>query len=365
VGSAMSLLLNYQIAKMSGGTFTLRIDDTDQSKCEKRYYRDLFYCMSYLNVKPHRIIRQADRAGNYSTFIKRLITSSEANGAKRFSFSHIQDHYSIEDLNYGKINRSMVDIHLPILQKGDGSFTYALASVADDVEMGITLIIRGNDHVNNTFIHFEMFKQAGHNIQFLHHPMILTDQRAKLSKREDKNDSISISPARVNRIRKYILSEAIICYLSKPDISKKECDQKKYTINPGVNNFCFDHTKLLCINGWCLRHSNARLVYQEIAKRYNIYNIRPIYAIGFLYIWKSRFDRLDELATSLVTHYRIGIRNKINFDEVDFLIRAFEAKSLNLAGKKRYEELRIELAMQIHSPKLRELLYLARLRRRI
>ena len=165
LGNALTAVANRRFADDHAGTMLLRIDDTDPARNvpggEEAIVRDLEWLGLRYDEGP---IRQSERAEAHRAAAERLLRSGRAfedGGAIRF-----------------RGERSAT------LRRPDGSATYHLASVVDDVDLGVTHVIRGKDHLANAALHRALADALGARApEFLHHGLILGDDGQKLSKR--------------------------------------------------------------------------------------------------------------------------------------------------------------------------------------
>jgi len=155
------------------------------------------------------------------------------------------------DLVSGELTRRSEDIEDFIVARSDGSATYNLAVVVDDHEMGITDVIRGNDHITNTFKQIQIYRALGFEIpRFAHVPLILRPDKRKVSKRLGDKDVMAYR-------KEGILPEAMFNYLCLLGWSSKD-DREVYTVpelidtfraeNFNPSNAIFDEDKLVAIN---------------------------------------------------------------------------------------------------------------------
>lgn len=185
VGTARTALFNFLFAKHNGGKFLIRIEDTDLERSKKEYEKDILEGLEWLGITSDEpVMRQSDRLEIYGKYAKQLIAknlASEVDGA--VILKNAQTEISFNDLIRGEIKFEDVPSELVIL-KSDGTPTYNFAVVIDDYEMGITHVIRGEDHISNTPRQILVIEALGFNRpQYIHIPMILAPDRSKLSKR--------------------------------------------------------------------------------------------------------------------------------------------------------------------------------------
>ncbi|ARE85148.1 glutamate--tRNA ligase 1 [Roseovarius mucosus] len=228
VGNLRTALMNYLIARRAGGTFILRIDDTDAERSKEAYVDALKQDLEWLGLHWDRIERQSLRLDRYAEAADKLrsmerfyeafetpteldlkrkkqlnmgrppvydraaLALSEAdkdklraergNGVWRFKL--IQERIEWNDGILGDISIDAASVSDPVLIRGDGQVLYTLASVVDDVEMGVTHIVRGSDHVTNTATQIQIIEALGATPpQFAHHSLLTGPQGEALSKR--------------------------------------------------------------------------------------------------------------------------------------------------------------------------------------
>ena len=220
IGGARTAIFNYLFARHHGGKFYLRIEDTDIERSEKRYEEEIIHSMKWLGMDyDGELIYQTKRMDLYKTYIKKLLDSGHAyycncskedldaerkkameekrkpvyggkcrkdpvkEGVVRFKVPESGETV-INDVVLGKIVIKHEEIEDLILARTDGTPTYNFTVVIDDALMGITHVIRGDDHVNNTPKQILIYEALGFNLPtFVHVPMILGPDKTKLSKR--------------------------------------------------------------------------------------------------------------------------------------------------------------------------------------
>jgi glutamyl-tRNA synthetase len=231
VGNAKTALLNWLFARKHGGRFLLRIDDTDAARSTQEFENGIYRDLEWLGLTWDATDRQANRLAKYSAAFYRLQASGHiypayetedelnrqrsllaarklppvynrasldpANKAKweaegrtphwRFRLSRSKIAWT--DLIRGPVEIDTATMSDPVLVRADGAFLYTLPSVADDIDMAITHIIRGEDHVTNTAAQIEIFRALNANKEgateplFAHHPLLVGAGGEALSKR--------------------------------------------------------------------------------------------------------------------------------------------------------------------------------------
>ena len=228
IGNMRAALMNFLIARKAGGTFILRIDDTDPERSKEEYVDGIKRDLEWLGLHWDRIERQSERLDRYHAAadqmremgrlyecfetpteldLKRkkqlnmgkppvydraaLALSDDERaalraerGAGHWRFKLDQERINWTDGILGDLSIDAASVSDPVLIRGDGQFLYTMASVVDDVEMGITHVVRGSDHVTNTATQIQMIKAIGGAVPtFAHHSLLTGPQGEALSKR--------------------------------------------------------------------------------------------------------------------------------------------------------------------------------------
>jgi glutamyl-tRNA synthetase len=253
LGSARTALFNYLFAKHYGGKFLLRIEDTDAGRSKQEHTNQLLEALDWLMLNPDdEIIYQSSRYERHREMAKQLVdagyayycyysmedlqyqrqqakdrgenfvfrspyrdkTTEEVSGQELSETTPVirlkvpeNMEIALEDLVQGKVTVNTNEVDDLVLVRSDGSPTYNLAVVVDDHDMDITHIIRGDDHLNNSFKQVLIYKALGFELPDLAHiPLIHNQQGEKLSKREGASDVLKYK-------RLGYLSEAMNNYL--------------------------------------------------------------------------------------------------------------------------------------------------------
>ena len=228
VGNLRTALMNYLIAKKAGGTFILRIDDTDPERSKQEYVDAIQQDLEWLGITWDRMERQSDRLERYEQAAQELrdkgrfyecfetpteldlkrkkqlnmgkppvydraalelsedekeaLRAERGNGHWRFKL--IQERIEWTDGILGDLSIDAASVSDPVLIRGDGQFLYTLASVCDDVDFGVTHVVRGSDHVTNTATQIQIIEALGGTVpEFAHHSLLTGPQGEALSKR--------------------------------------------------------------------------------------------------------------------------------------------------------------------------------------
>ncbi len=193
IGGARTALFNYLFAKKHNAKFILRIEDTDIERSTKEAVNRIINGLKILDIKYDEIHFQSQRINRHREIALELISkglayydeNNEKGKAVRLKIERNQE-IAFEDLVRGRISFNSNDIEEYVLLRSDGTPTYMLSVVVDDIDMQISHIIRGDDHIGNTPKQILLYKAIGVNIpQFGHIPLIHASDGQKLSKRKN------------------------------------------------------------------------------------------------------------------------------------------------------------------------------------
>ena len=199
VGGARTALFNWIYARKHAGTFVLRIEDTDHSRNTEEAKKVITYGLHWLGLDwdegplkggSYGPYYQSERTAIYEEYLGRLEKGGhlyEDNGAIRFRSP--REKVVLQDEICGRIEFDLTNpgTHPDItLRRPDGSWIFHFVNVVDDIEMKITHVIRGEDHLSNTPKHIELYKALGAEPpRFAHMPLILNRDGSKMSKRDE------------------------------------------------------------------------------------------------------------------------------------------------------------------------------------
>jgi glutamyl-tRNA synthetase len=228
VGNIRTALHNWLWARQQSGEFMLRIDDTDAERSEERFVDAIRADLAWLGLVPDGEARQSERFDLYTRHFEALraagriypayesaeeldlkrkvqagrglppvydraaLTLSEADRAAREAdgirphWRFLLDHTRIiewNDLIRGPQRLDPATMSDPVIRRADGSWLYMFPSVVDDVDMGITQVVRGEDHVSNTALQIQIFEALGATTPDFAHAALLVGSEGKLSKR--------------------------------------------------------------------------------------------------------------------------------------------------------------------------------------
>jgi len=308
IGGARTALFNYLFARHNNGKFILRIEDTDRTRSTDEYIETIIEGMKWLKLEwDEGPFRQTDRFDVYRNYVDKLLKEGNAyycyctpeeleerrkealaqekspkydgrcrnltkiQDSSRISRDKIQEKNPairfkmpqegqtvVHDLIRGKVifeNDQLDDL---IIMRSDGTPTYNFTVVVDDVDMNITHVIRGDDHLNNTPKQIHIYKALGYDIPlFAHLPMILGADKARLSKRHGATSVMAYKDMGY-------LPDALVNYLVR--LGWSYGDQEVFTReelikyfsfeNVGKSSAVFNPEKLLWLNSQYIIKSN-------------------------------------------------------------------------------------------------------------
>ncbi len=286
IGGARTALFNWLYARHTGGTFILRIEDTDAARNSEEAVNVILNGLRWLGLDwdegpitaeatgPSKgecgPYFQSQRKDSYQHRVQALLSRGlayEQEGAVKFKMT--REPILIPDLVVGNVRRELTDREQQdpdfVIVRSDGQPVFHLVNVVDDLDMGITHVIRGEDHLSNTAKHIALFRafdvQPPH---YAHIPLILNIDGTKMSKR-DKGASLT------TYMDEGYAPEAVVNYLCLLGWSPKD-NREKMSISeitalfdlPQVlrHNARFDLTKLNWLNGEYVREMNEERFYE-------------------------------------------------------------------------------------------------------
>jgi len=210
IGSVRTALFIWLYARSQQGVIILRIEDTDQKRSSDVYMKEILEDLEWLGLKwDEGPYFQAQRFDLYKSYAQKLLEKGLAyKDGEAIIFKIPDEKIKIYDLVHGEIEVDNTLIDDLVLMKSDGSPAYNFACVIDDMEMKITHVIRGDDHISNTNKQAALYNALGVKPpKFAHIPLILGPDKAPLSKRFG---AVSITDYR----RMGYLPQALVNYLS-------------------------------------------------------------------------------------------------------------------------------------------------------
>jgi glutamyl-tRNA synthetase len=279
IGSARTALFNWLYARHTGGTFVLRIEDTDRERNSEKFLNVIYDSLCWLGLDwdegpgaggDYGPYRQSERNDIYRDYIEKLKSTGrlyEKDGALWFRllgerYETYDEHRKktvtkvkaaptvIDDLLRGRVER--IEDEDFVVVRSDGTPVFHLVNVIDDIAMRMTHVIRGEDHLSNSSKHVELFKAFGAPVpRYVHIPLILKQNGpGKMSKRdqgalvEEYQNRGYLPGALVNFL-------CLLGWNPGGDVEKLPIDEiiRRYDI-PGLNqsNARFDERKLAHMN---------------------------------------------------------------------------------------------------------------------
>ncbi len=271
IGGARTALFNWLFTRRLGGVFVLRIEDTDQARSTEESTRAILDAMQWLGLNwDEGPWFQAERVAIHRQMVEKLLDEGKAyycdctpeeldakrkkalaegrkpkydgkcrdRGLKKSSDTVVRFRCPevgvtiVRDLIKGAISFSNDELDDLIIERSDGYPTYNFAVVVDDAQMGITHVIRGDDHVNNTPKQILLYEALGYELPlFGHVPMILGADKSRLSKRHGATSVMAYKEMG-------FLPEALVNYLVR--LGWSHGDQEIFTIEELVREFSLE-----------------------------------------------------------------------------------------------------------------------------
>lgn len=336
IGGARTALFNWLFTRHHHGRFVLRIEDTDKARSTKEDTDVIIESMKWLGLDwDEGPYFQSQRTQIYTEAIEKLLSSGnayychcspkelerkrieakkrelkpkydgtcreqglgKAPGAVVRLKSPLTGTTTFKDLVKGTISIENDELDDLILQRSDGSFTYNFAVVVDDSKMGVTYVIRGDDHINNTPRQILIYKALGEPIpQYAHLPMILGPDRTRLSKRHGATSVLAYKEMG-------ILPHALLNSLAR--LGWSHGDQEKFSIQELIDLFSIDH----------------------VGKSAGIFNMEKLLDLNAKYIRESDDGNLADLLIPFLTN--LGC-SKVNREKVKKAVITLKARSRTL-----------------------------------
>ena len=317
VGGARTALFSWLYARKHGGQFILRIEDTDLERSTKESVNAILEGMTWLGLEyDEGPFYQTHRFDRYKEVIAQLLEQGDAyycycskdeldemreqqrankekpryNGKCRHNHqvkegvqpvirfkNPIEGSVIVQDVVKGNVEFQNSELDDLVIARPDGTPTYNLTVVVDDLDMGLTHVIRGDDHLNNSPRQINIFKALGADVPvFAHLPMILGDDGARLSKR---HGAVSVMSYRDDGF----LPEALLNYLVR--LGWSHGDQELFTIDEMIELFdikdvnksasAFNTDKLLWINQQYIKNSPAEHIAHHLSWHMGQLDIDP------------------------------------------------------------------------------------------
>lgn len=363
VGNLRTALMNFLIARKAGGTFILRIDDTDPERSKEDYVDAIKQDLEWLGLHWDRVERQSQRLDRYAEAADKLremgrfyeafetpteldlkrkkqlnmgkppvydraalrlsdedkaaLRAERGNGVWRFKLNH--ERIVWDDGILGEISIDAASVSDPVLIRGDGQVLYTLASVVDDTEMGVTHVVRGSDHVTNTATQIQIIEALGGTVpQFAHHSLLTGPQGESLSKRLG---TLSLRDLRAQGVQPAALL-SLMARLGSADPVELQAEMANLIEGFDISRFGsaptkFDANDLFPLTARYLQ----TLPYADVAERIRALGVPDDKAELFWQVTRENITTLDDLDGWWVT-FRDGAEPVIASEDADFVAEA-------------------------------------------
>ncbi|MCR4266668.1 glutamate--tRNA ligase [Nitratireductor sp. ZSWI3] len=346
IGNTRTALFNWLYARKHGGRFILRFDDTDLERSRKDYADGIARDLDWLGILPDQTVAQSERFGSYDAAAARLkaagllypcyetpeelerrrkirlsrrlppvygrealkLTEEEKAGLEaegrmphwRFLLPNFADdpfatrrtevHW--DDVVRGPQTVDLASMSDPVLIRADGTYLYTLPSVVDDIDLGITHVIRGDDHVTNTGAQIALFRALGAEPPaFGHHNLLTTVSGEGLSKR---TGALSIASLRESGIEPMaVASLAVLIGTSENVVAAATMEELADRFEPTATSRSaakFDPAELSGLSRQLIQH----MPYDEAARRLAALGIDGAKAEAFWNAVRGNLERLDD-----------------------------------------------------------------------
>ncbi|SDK62999.1 glutamate--tRNA ligase [Paracoccus chinensis] len=363
VGNLRTALMNYLIARKTGGTFILRLDDTDRERSKQEYADGIQRDLEWLGLQWDRIERQSDRLDRYAEAADQLraagrlyevfetpteldlkrkkqlnmgkppvydragLNLSDEDRARLrtegregyWRFRLDQERIEWPDGIIGDVSIDAASVSDPVLIRADGQVLYTFASSVDDVDMGVTDIVRGADHVTNTATQIQIIKALGGTPpRFAHHSLLTGPQGEELSKRLG---TLSLRDLR----EKGVAPEALLSLMAR--LGSNQPVALRMSLDELAEGFDLDQfgaspTKFDAEDLWPLtRERNQHLPYEAVRDRIAAMGVPDDIAEQFWSVARQNITRLDDLG-EWWTLMRDGAQPVIAPEDAEFVAQA-------------------------------------------
>lgn len=328
LGSARTAIFNWLYARHTGGKFLLRVEDTDKTRSDKKFLEEILEDLKWLGIDwDEDVIYQSQRFDMYRKEAEKILAEGKAYKEGEAIIFKVEKGREIEinDIIHGKIVFNTDEIKDQVMIKSDGSPAYNFCCAVDDALLGVTHIIRGDDHISNTPKQILLYEALGRKpAEFAHMPLMMGSDGAKLSKR---HGAVAVEEYK----KEGFLPEALVNYLLLLGWSPGE-DSELITLSEAAKRFelkdvkdvqaRFDAQKLRWLNGEYIAKKETKELFPLIKARLSLDGL-DISAAG------------DEYLMKIIELYKIRIKTTKEFVELadyffteDFL---FEEK-----GERKY-----------------------------
>jgi len=286
IGGIRTALFNFIFCKQHGGTFVLRFEDTDKDRSEAVFEKSITDGLKWMGIKWDEEYYQSKRADIYQKYLDKLKTKDliyEHDGGTYFRLPKENKKIIVDDLIRGQVEFDLQDFDDVVLIKKDGTPTFHFANVVDDIDMNITHVIRGEDHLSNTPKHILLYEALGAPVpKFAHIPLILNPDRSKMSKRTASAGSPQAGDTDFEGyIKAGYLPEAMVNFLAQL--------------------------------GWSPPDKNDFFTLEELAKMFSlnrvqkggaVFDVKNLNHINHHYLMEKSLDEYAKLAEPYVAHLK-------------------------------------------------------------
>lgn len=266
-GNYRTAVFAYLFAKHSGGSFILRIEDTDTARSKPEYEANILEALSWLDLKADKQYRQSEHRTRHRELLEKLIAADTAYLSKEtpknpgdreevIRFRNPKGAVTFRDVIHGEITMDVSDLGDFVIARSLDEPVFHFAVVVDDADENVTHVIRGEDHISNTPRQILLRRALGFTEPvYAHLPLILGSDRTKLSKRKG-----------AKALTEYrdlgILPEAMLNYLAflgwNPGDTREYLDQKTLIelfdlSRVHTSSAIFDEVKLFSVNQHWMR----------------------------------------------------------------------------------------------------------------
>ena len=244
VGGARTALFNWLFARRHGGVFVLRIEDTDVERSSEQMVTGILEGLRWLGLDwdegpgvggPHGPYLQSQRLDKYRAAAEYLLATGGAvkdEGAIRFNVP--EGHTTFTDLVHGAIDFDNAHIEPFVILRSDAHPTYHLSVVVDDIDMAITHVVRGDDHISNTPKQVLLYQALGAPTpEFAHVPLIMGVDKRRLSKRHGATSVMEYE-------RQGYIPEGMTNFLALLGWSPGNSDEELFTLQELTERFTLD-----------------------------------------------------------------------------------------------------------------------------
>lgn len=377
IGNARTALYNWLFAMKSGGQFLLRFDDTDVERSRQEYSDQILYDLHWLGVFPDMVRYQSKRLDSYHRAVEALKAKGlvyacyetaeelelrrkarrsskqtpiygrealrlteeqkaayEAEGRKahwRFLLPNFVTDPSKpkptriqwNDMIKGEQTVDLASLSDPVVMREDGTFLYTFCSVVDDIELGVTHIIRGEDHVTNTGVQIELFRALdGALPTFGHHNLLTTGSGEGLSKR---SGALSITGLREDGVEPMAIASLAVLHGTSQNVVPVQSMSELVGLFDlsGVSKSSakFDPDELVTLNRSILHD----MPFSEAQDRLGVLGISGPNAEDFWNAVRGNLDRLHDAASwwKIVREGPVHERPQFSPEDIAFIRQAF------------------------------------------